>query len=446
MSPLDVSRLFVRKHEPQGNLKALPAELIALRKAIYGQETGFLEDSEIVGSNDAVGCHTLVYYDEGQGLRLVGATHGAEANACDFAQESGLSEQALARGVYMSRTLIEPTFRHQGVYPLLLWLSLSEFRTRGLDLLYAFMKPGDTPLREQMKYDFLENVPPRFVRGRGGKEYELHAVWSHIAYTLHRAWTRMPPALQCYLCDQGFLAHEVERHVARRLSSFYEGPWMSKVLAGDIQKHQYVATLANMHLFVRWTTRILAKVVGMTPDAPLRRHFIQHLKGEIDHERMLENDLEVLGADVAYVTETMSPLPSVRKFMGIQESLAAFHSDPVLFLAVPMAVEGLSAQIPGSFGAGLASAMKRWGVADPRKAMTFLGSHVHTDGGGDGHWEKTRALVARLVRTDKQLQDFLGVVHAVMDTQDEMYAAFVSLPDLTSSLATPCNDAGRGAA
>jgi len=422
---------------------SLPDELIALRRVIYGEETGFLEENQLVGPNDVHGCHVLLSYDDGTGPRLVGATHAVEADLCDFAEHSGLDTAALARGVYMTRTLIAPDFRQNGLYSTLLYLSLQDFRVAGRDILYAFMLPGDTQLRDRLRYEFIDGVPPRVVTGRGGKTYELHATWGTLSYGMHRVWKTIPADLQAFLCTQGFLADEVEATVTRRLESFYRGPWLQALGNRTLAKHHYVTTLANMHQFVRWTTRILAKVVGMTPDASLRRHYIQHMKGEIDHERWIENDLGALGADVDYVVNDMVALPAVRKFMALQESLCAFRQDPVLFLAIPIAVEGLSARLPEGSGRLLFEAVASWGIADPRKATTFLGSHAHTDGGDEGHWEKTREMIARLVVSDKQMQEFLGVIHAVMDAQDEMYASYVSAP---SFIASENRAAGKSAA
>src|SRR5690606_21204933 len=105
--------------------------------------------------------------------------------------------------------------------------------------------------------------------------------------------------------------------VRRGLDAFYTSEFCRKVFDKTMTRHEYVVTMANNHQFVRWTTRLVAKIVSDTQDAKLRKHMLGHLNGEIDHEVWIENDLRHLGVDVDYIRAQMVPNQFIHTFMCV---------------------------------------------------------------------------------------------------------------------------------
>src|SRR5262249_33063446 len=150
----------------------------------------------------------------------------------------------------------------------------------------------------------LRRVPPLRFTGCHGHDYELQAMQADASYGMHLCWQHLRGTLRQLVTDR-LLADEVIRTVQRHTSLFFENPWFQAVTAGTLTRGQYIKFLANNHQFVRWTTRILARVAGFAENADLRNHYLRHLRGEIDHELIIERDLAYLGADVDYIREHM---------------------------------------------------------------------------------------------------------------------------------------------
>ena len=159
-----------------------------------------------------------------------------------------------------------------------------------------------------------------------------------------------------------------------------------------------------MHPLIRETTRLLGLAVGISHNQELRNHYISHLKGEIDHEKMLEKDVSQLGYDVQYLKNSFVPNSDIYNFMNIQRSLLAFDRDPELFLVVPLVAEGLSANLSSEFISDLKDCIASWGVENPKSAMTFLKSHIHTDGGIDGHWVAVKNQLKLCLTSENRLK------------------------------------------
>jgi hypothetical protein len=205
---------------------------------------------------------------------------------------------------------------------------------------------------------------------------------------------------------------------------FFEGPWFRAVHEGTLSRQQYAYTIANQHLYVRWTTRLIGHAVANSHDRELRAHWIRHLGGEIDHEQLLESDLTALGMDVAFVQDAMAPSLGNREFMAMQESLIGFRRDPVMLMAAPLVAEGVASRLDQRFVEALYENVRRWGIENPKRATSFIVSHIHFDGGhkdedgehtDPGHWELTRRILERFLVDDAQLSWFLGAMRVCMD-------------------------------
>jgi hypothetical protein len=411
-----------------------PPDVVALRRAVYVEETGLLAEKDLVDRDDLVGRHLCVYSTESGRRELVAAMQVLDAESGSFGHHSGLSRDILTAGYCGSRAVIAKPFRARGLFSLLLYTAMRDYRMQGRRFMFGYMEPGEPPAYKILRYHRMENVAPRSVQNRAGKAYQVVAVWQDLAYGLHRAFETMPEELKTYVQNRGLLAEEIETTVQARIQRFYENPWFERLREGSLAREHYIPVLANMHQFVRWTTRLLGKVVGISSESPLRRHFIEHLEGEVDHEVLIEHDLQNLGADVEYVKKFMAPYVEMQEFMMTQESMATFHQDPVLFLAVPFSVEGLSAHLPKGVLQQLMAAITSWGIDNPRQVLSFLASHVHTDGGTDGHWEMSRQMIRRYVTSEAQLQRFLNIIHLVMNSHERAYTAYAAIPAFSATV------------
>jgi hypothetical protein len=209
------------------------------------------------------------------------------------------------------------------------------------------------------------------------------------------------------------------------LHDLYGRGFFRAVWDGTLGREQYVYTISNMHQFVRWTTRLLGLAVANSHDRNVRNHFLHHLQGEINHELIIERDLAHLGADVDFVISRMAASEGTRHFMAVQESMIAHARDPVLFLASPLAAEGIASHLTPDFIAAMERAIAGWGVTDPANAMMFFRSHVNTDGGDDGHWLRVTHTLEQHLHTEAALATFLGILRASTSALTAAYDEFV---------------------
>jgi hypothetical protein len=214
-------------------------------------------------------------------------------------------------------------------------------------------------------------------------------------------------------------ADEIVATVNAWIEEFYRCKWVTLVHERALTREQYVRYLHDIHCFVRQTTQHLARAVELAPDIELRNHFIEHLKGEINHELWIEADLKNLGLDPAYLRESYLPNTATRQFMAMQETLLKFYRDPVIFMACPLVAEGTAAMMTPRFLESLEQCVRSWGVEKPAKAMTFTRSHMITDAGTanrDGHWILTARMIGKYVRSERRLQEFLSFMRGLMDS------------------------------
>lgn len=251
--------------------------------------------------------------------------------------------------------------------------------------------------------------------------------WSPMAQrvdlSIHRAFTRASQPMQELLRDQ-FVPEAVELldHWTER---FFQTPFFRAVRDGTLTKEQYVYSLSNMYQFVRWTTRLIGLAISHSADKVIRHKWIEHLREEVDHEVIIERDLAALGVDVDYVKHVMLPNVTTQQFMVAQESSIAFHRDPVCFMASPFAAEGFAARLDRSFAEALRRTAASWGVDNPKRCTVFWCSHLEFDGGDDGHYEHSRAVLRHCLRTDTDLLRFLNAARLAMQAMEVGYTAYV---------------------
>ena len=271
----------------------------------------------------------------------------------------------------------------------------------------------------------------------GGQTWVMHAQRLDVA--IHHAWGASSSAMQASLREH-FVPEAVEM-LETWIPTLFSNPWFRAVQDGTLTKEQYIYTLGNLHQFVRWTTRLIGRAVSHSTDRRLRNKWVEHLRGEVDHELIIERDLAALGADVEYVVSSMVPSVETQQFMVSQESMIGFHADPVRFEAPPFVAEGYAAHLDQKFIDALRSTARGWGIENPKQVTAFYASHIDFDGGYDGHWELGRNMLKEHLKTDGDLVRFLNVARLCMDSVNRSYTAYVD--DLRIYSATSPGDAPR---
>lgn len=221
-----------------------------------------------------------------------------------------------------------------------------------------------------------------------------------------------------------FFGDEVVETVKNWLQDFFNNnSWVQTILQGKITRQQYIASLFNIHTYVRYTTRLCARCIAYCDNPELRDHYINHLRGEINHERIIERDLKYLGEDVDYLMNYYLPNTETKQFMMTQESTIAFYRDPILMLACPLAAEGITAAITDEFMDALYNSIASWGVKEPKEAARFIYSHRNTDGGEDGHWIRVVNMIQRFVKDEYQLRKFLSILNSATEGLSRSFAS-----------------------
>jgi hypothetical protein len=211
--------------------------------------------------------------------------------------------------------------------------------------------------------------------------------------------------------EPSFLVYEILDTLYHHLfDKVVTARFFTAVDAGTLTREQYIYSLTQLHLFVRYTTRLLGRCVGFSPTTELRSHFISHLTGEVNHEKIIESDLKHLGEDPTYVMEVAQPNVATREFMASQESAIGFYQDPLLLLVAPLAAEGVTGHLSPVFMEKLNACVASWGVKDAKRATNFLSSHIEYDGGDDGHWQGNLDMLAKHLRTEQSLRRFLSLL------------------------------------
>ena len=405
----------------------LPQEIIDLRRSTFVDEKGFLDHAHLTSDNDRSGTHILVY-DVPSG-KLMGCTHIVCAEQSDFSFYTDIPPEKLRSAVMSSRSCVNSEFRNKGIFSLLIYLAGRWGRMRGRKRFVGFIEQGNPPIKKMVRCPEIPNVPLRTVAGANGEEYKVVSTSIPIEYVTYRSFQTMSKSLREF-ASQMLMPAELMFKVENGIDDFYNTKWYLKVMDGTLTKDQYIAALANIHLYVKWTTRLLATVVGQTEERELRSDLLHHLEGEVDHELMLERDLEALDWDVDYVRDAMSPNPEIIKFMSMQQSLASFERDPVMFLVAPLVAEGLSANMVPEFIQSLERCIRSWGIAKPKNAMSFLHSHIYTDGGDKGHWQAVQKTISKRISSESRFQHALNLTEAMFVSMCSAYNDFVDDADL----------------
>ncbi|CAM2063837.1 hypothetical protein SCOR_00640 [Sulfidibacter corallicola] len=327
-----------------------------------------------------------------------------------------LPEAALTPTLFLNGICIATDYDTPDTLAGLAYLALRRGRIEGFKNVVVLLPPDEDELATVLHLAPLTHLKPVKI---DGTTFEAFAAKMDLA-TL-RAFETCDGKIRATL-KKHFIHEIIETH-RRWLERFNQGSWYRAIAGGTISREQYVRSLQNLHQYVRQSTRLAARAIAYAAQDDIRDHFMNHMRGEINHELVIEHDLEHLGEDVAYVKHRMLPDSATNEFMMVQESTIGFHRDSLLFLACSMATEGITANLPPSFMEGLHRAIANWGVDQPKKACRFLASHIQFDGGDDGHFQMVADTIRKFIDHESKLQQFLKVLRAAMKTFERGFNA-----------------------
>ena len=361
---------------------------------------------------------------DGERCLASGVVFPAETGS--LARLTGLDARDLAESVGIANVYVDPETQ---LLPVITYLLLRRARIWERHTALAHV---DAALlggaRDLARWQPLTNLAS--LRGLPGGSPRV-PVAQRIDIAIHEAYQAMNQSQRDFV--QQFFVPEAVETLEIHIDRFFKTEFFRAVHESRLSREQYVYSMSNLHQFVRFTTRLIGRAVSLSSDEDLRNHWLHHLSGEINHEKIIEKDLEFLGADVDYVVHHMVPNKHNQQFMVVQESAIAFHQDPVLFMAAPFAAEGWTARLDQRFMDGLEKSIRSWGIETPRHVTGFLASHINYDGGDDGHWEGTRKILERYITSDQMLQRFLNLVHLAMEAFENSYSSYVTEQRLWSA-------------
>ncbi len=408
-----------------------PEEYINLRREVYSEETKWLSSQELFDANDDAGRHILIY--DSITSELMASIVSSPADGGDYYLHAKLPREEFSDAIFSTRIQVSPRHRQKGILKLIIYLSMREGRLMGKKRYVGYVEPGDIPTWRVLRYEALEGAAVRGVKGADGHQYNVVPIESTLDEGCMRSFQLLPNELQEWVVRNCFV-EEIAQTVLNRVNDFYRIEYFNQIRNHTLTRSNYLSSLKNQYQYVKWTTKILGRAVGMTDDAELREHYVSHLKGEVNHEKWLENDMEYLGSDFPYVRDHLVPDVGIMNFMFIQEALASSRQDPILFLGVPVAIEAISGFLDERFIKDLKACIRNWGYDEPSKGCSFLSSHIHTDGAVDGHWINTLRSLGKYLKTEKQLQETLRVVHLVMNALEQSYSGFTGTKTSTITL------------
>ncbi len=333
---------------------------------------------------------------------ILAASVIARASESVFKEFSGKQEQDIENTLYIDSLWVSPRVNANHFLNGLLYLTLRRGRLWGCQNVASIIPSPNTgaPIATYLRMERISSVDPKHIA-----EVDYVAIAQRLNDAIFQAYSQCSDALKATLPH--YFVQEILEYHAIRVKRFFKGSWARAIIEEKLSKEQYISSLYNLHQYVKHTTRLCARCIAHSENRELRNHYIYHLKGEINHELLIESDLKTLDADVEYLIHYHVPHHATNEFIVTQESTIGFKEDPVLMLACPLAAEGISASMDKDFIEHLYNNIKKWGIKNPKKASTFLTSHINFDGGEDGHWQQVVNMLKEFINTETLLQQFL---------------------------------------
>lgn len=357
-----------------------------------------------------------------RGDDVIAAAALPATEASEFASQIGLNPDRLRHTFLLTGLAVEPTDDAQANLALVVFLAMRRHRIVGRTHYVAILTSRDHGLAS-----LLRTQPVRNATNQEGTQ----AAQGRIDEAMLRCFEAMDEVQRAVA--RGGFAEEIRAAVKDRVGPFVANPTFEAARAGSLSQDQYIHSIANQHQYVRYTTRILGLAVSNCEDPELRRHFAMHLSGEVNHEVWLEEDLAYLDGDVDYVKDLMVPDAPIMKFSFITEALTSFRRDPVVFMGVPIAIEGAAAHTPMSAIEAIQACIRSWGYDRPEEGTRFLARHIEADAGQDGHeghWDATLRVMSTYVKTERQQQQILRIIDLIFQSLQSAYSGYVAQPSL----------------
>jgi len=359
--------------------------------------------------------HWVAWQDEGAWLA---AARVARAEKSAFAELSTLPSARLDQSIALEAVWLSDRAEAADLLPGLLYSALRVGRIWGRHSVVAYLAGADVPIAKHMRLAPLQRAPRATVAG-----VELSPAAQRLEVSLHYTASECRP--ETWSTIQPTLVDEVLATLHMWFPRMLGGSWAKAILNGTLSREQYIYCLQNMHHYVRQTTRHLGRAVACSADRKLRSHYIEHLKGEINHELHIERDLRQLGVDPEYVIHHSVASLATKEFQAIQETTIGFYQDPVCLMACPMVAEGITAHIDQRFIDALRATVAGWGVDKPERAIGFLTSHAAYDGGEDGHFAMTAQILREYLVDEAMQRRFLATLAVAADCIERSFNSSV---------------------
>lgn len=337
-----------------------------------------------------------------------------------FQNITGYKDTDLEKVLYIDAIWVAKDTGVTQTLPLALYFALQRGRIWGLSNVVALIPQPNTqlPIATFMHMEQLVKAP---LIERDGVKYL--PVAQRLPYSMVKLYEQLEISEKENLPP--YFVKEILETLTRWLERFYSGSWAQSIIEERITKEQYICSLYNLHQYVKFTTRLCARCITYSNDFLIRNHYINHLKGEINHELLIESDLKTLDADLNYLLHSHVPLSETHEFISIQESTIGFKQDSILMLACPLVAEGITANMQKDFIEHLFKVIRSWGIENPKNAAKFLSSHMHFDGGEDGHWQQVISLLENSILSEVRLQQFLCIMQNAMNGMERGFNATI---------------------
>jgi len=151
-------------------------------------------------------------------------------------------------------------------------------------------------------------------------------------------------------------------------------PIITRALAGQISREEYIAFLTQAFHHVRHTVPLMMAVGARLPMRLgwLRKEVAHYIEEEEGHEQWILNDISAAGGD-AIAAERSSPSAATDAMVGYAYD-TAMRRNPVGFFGMVFVLEGASVALALNAADKVQTSLQL-----PTRAMTYLRSHGQLD-------------------------------------------------------------------
>lgn len=408
-----------------------PDDLFNLRKTIYHEEYGDIPLASVLDKDDEKAIHILAYYAED----LVGAVRLLPARNSQLIQNKiNIRGEAWCIG----RLMVKKTFRGNNIAHILTYSACSFLRVKKCENLLTYYPKkyhySTIKVYRARSLDFSE-----IYKRPGGENVEVQFYYfPEIEWMAYKSFSLLRSENWRRIAIEQAAIPFLKEYISARISIVYHNILLQKTKEKTLALEQYIDALCNNLKLVQWTTRILAMAASITEDRDLRNHYLGYLRGEVDHDLWIEEDLKYLGADVKYYRDYKVSDPAIADFMNCQGSLVSHSRNPVHFMVLSLIIEEITTFWKPEDMESLESCIRGWGYSDPAKATKFYSSHIRTDGKAKiGHWHQTFKLLPSYISSEydvSKMYQMSDCVSSAVDRAFEKFASKQSLKDMIGVL------------